>query len=279
MAASQNLDIKAIMRHEFGASKRYWNLLLILQAGMLVFGWVSSSAPQSEWWAILPLVVAFAMALFKFLAELHHERGERARRLIFQADGLGCLPALNDTLMLAAERPLISSVEPSPQGEYYSSTLSAGTTRLLENLHESSFYSFQLARRARAFFLSASGIGALSGVTLIFMHLGNASETKSMARVSADVIAFFAAGSLLEAALVYHQLTKSALEVFDRCGYLRQEQPMATAEKVQQLVGAYDFALAKGRPIPTLIYRLFRSRLRDAWTALGRKGKDGTEAS
>jgi len=265
MDNSQTPDLLRVMRAEFGVSKRCWNITLQAQIGMLLLGWLVpylSFAPAWAW-GIAGLVISIMAIMMKYLGDQHYDRGERARRLAFRQEGLGRPLHPEDLLLTLATSPTRAPADPPPIGRYFGSSRDVGPRKVLDNLYESSFYTHQVASTVRNDFGIVCAIGLFGAFALLRATAGRSglsSASEDFGRIVTDVVSFFAAGAFLEAALVYHQLSRSAERTFQRCGVLEAGADVPEAAVFEE-VAEYDCALAKARPLPTWAYRLRRKQM------------------
>ena len=282
MVNSQLPEITEVMRREFGLAKRYWNLALVTQFGMLALGWLAQFQLGAYWvWGSVGLIAAFLAVVLRFAADSYYERGERTRRLAFWQDSVGRVANTNELLLTLALKPRAKPAEPAPIGAYFGSSAERGVRRLLDNLHESAFYTHRVAVCARNAYSAVCVLGLLSAVILLRATVEEAIRHPGadgrglvfLGRLATEVIGFFAAGSFLELALSYHQLARSAERTFERCGLLRDQGSVDEAILSRE-VSDYDCALGKARPLPTWAYRLQRQRLEEAWRKVAGSNTD-----
>lgn len=262
------------MSKRFAAAKWLWAVIVVLNVLLLVAPFASpamSSGGTAIAIGLGVLVIPPMSFLLKWKADDYYSRGEELRRGIFLGDSVGRELSENDRLLIESESPLLPELEPRCIGPYYASSSAPGLRRIIENLHESSFYTRQLSKAAARIYAVVCLLG-MSGVFLAlwlnvetpFAAQGDWSAAERVARLVAEFFGFFAAGLFADMWLSYVSLAKSADAVFRNCHALKREETLDAAT-VYTEVANYDCGLARARPIPGWLKWLLGHRLAQAW--------------
>lgn len=225
--------------------------------------WIDSS-PWVSLASIFAILAPVSIAWTREAASASLLRGDKCRRLILFADGLGHDIPTEDLAQVKAWA-LGSQLKEAPFVKpYYSSSKSPGPQRLADIITESSFFTEHLARKI------ATGLWVTFGIALIVACLVLYSADlcaevpfhvvvfvmKSMA----VFVSFLIAGDFLLIAKKYTDLNHEAHQAFSRCACLREAQNLSIDE-VRNVVEDYGIALLQAPPIPGQLYGFYRDAL------------------
>src|SRR6266849_8661802 len=274
---SENLrmTLQERMAREFGAAKRCWIAILLLQVVLLAVSlgslWMTSFQSVIAV-GIFLLSVPAAILFLKWGADAHSSRGESLRRAFFLQNSLGSEPDAFEIAVLESEATHLTAHEPASLGAYFQSTTKQGVPRLVENLQESAFYTRRLARLTSRLCLLTAITGGLLALFVLYVgvqllpsatsHLSLTAER--IARVFYDLYGLFFVGSFIELLVSYSVLSQISDEVYRNCCKLRAQPNIKLGTLLSEL-SKYDCALARANPIPGFVKRLCGRRLFDAW--------------
>lgn len=260
------------MRKEFSASKVTWAAIIALQvAALLVAG---ASIWFEKRWSAVALFVGIAVPVvtagLKRYAGTRYDLGERLRRLLVRADGLGKPVDDAERLLATVAGTVLPTWDPDPIGSYYSSPKRPGPPRLAHIVAQSAFFTAAHARTTRRFCWALVTGGMAAGVALLLAVLQatnlSAGLGAKVAQAASSLIAFGFASEFYQLAAGYADLEAAACRTLEDCCRL-SKQDAPTSDAVMLAVSAYDQALAKAPPIPGLVYRVQRRGLEEAWSA------------
>lgn len=203
--------------------------------------------------ALLPVVVAWLRESAS-TALLH---GDKCRRLILYADGLGQqIPA--SQLADVRSWSLGASLGPAPfTPPYYASKLPVGPRRLADITTESAFFTRALAGKVQTALWVAFGVTAavvVAGLFLSDFAKGTSVDTVlSASKAIGLFVAFLISGDAALLAKKYGDLEREAQRAFERCAMLR-ENTTPSAEDVRAVTEDYGVALLQCPPIPSWLY-------------------------
>lgn len=270
-------------------SKLTWLAIVLFQFGSAGFAaWVAWARPEHGIVAIaLPiggLVLPVVTYALRSRAVDAYARGEAWRRVFMLNDSLGYEPSPGEyvALLLDADEGGLN-LQRKPAGKYYASGLERGHPRLLENLAESAFYTTHLAKVMAGICSAAVFSAVLAFVLVVLGVLASPDVTPEggtwlvdagprVAAMMSPLLAFFAAGQLMELAGAYAKLTRASRAVLDRAIDPRNSDLSQGA--VLSLLGSYESALAAAAlPIPDLLARMRSKKLNEDWRAVRERRK------
>jgi hypothetical protein len=271
------------------ASKLNWLAIVVVQFASAGFAaWVAWARPEHGVVAIaLPVAGLLLPVLTYFLrsrAGDAYARGEAWRRVFLLNDSLGYEPSAGEyvALLLDADEGGFN-LQRKPAGKYYASEQEPGYPRLLENLAESAFYTTHLAT-VMAGICSAAVVSAALAFALVVLGVLASPDVSPeggtwlgemgprVAAMTSPLLAFFAAGQLMELAGAYSKLTRASRAVLDRAIDPRNSDLSQGA--VLSLLGSYESALAAAAlPIPDLLTRMRSKKLNEDWRAVRERRK------
>jgi hypothetical protein len=266
------------------ASKLNWLAIVVVQFTSAGFAaWVAWARPEHGVVAIALPIAGLLLPVLTYVLRSRaghaYARGEAWRRVFLLNDSLGYEPSPGEyvALLLDADEGGLN-LQRKPVGKYYASELEPGYPRLLENLAESAFYTTHLAK-VMAGICSAAVFFAIFAFMVVMLGvlaspdvspergtwLGEAGPR--VAAVSSALVAFFAAGQLMELAGAYAKLTRASRAVLDRAIDPRNSDLSQGA--VLSLLGSYESTLAAAAlPIPDLLTRMRSKKLNEDWRAV-----------
>jgi len=152
--------------------------------------------------------------------------------------------------------------------EYYESKLEFGPKRLVENIRESSFFTFMLSKAVSTLFSIITSVGflfSIIGYVLIVNQTG--SELISpVSRAFVLGLTFWVCGDFLSLAIKYNKTFRSAESIYGKASELLKHTELSENEALI-LFGEYNCVMISANPIPNWIFKLKRSRLNKAWSA------------
>jgi hypothetical protein len=248
-----------------------WSLIISLAALAIAVIGLWNDAPSSVSAAgLVAILVPVAVAWLRETATDLIVRGDKCRRLILYADGLGSQIEASELAEVHAWG-LGVKLDAAPFiRPYYASTLPAGPKRLADILAESAFFTEQLAARLHAALWIAFVLALGASVTaLVLANLASSIGTPGLtlaAKTVAVFIGFLISGDFLVLAKKYGALREEGRHTFQRCARLRSLR-VASADEVRGVADDYGVALLQCPPIPNWIYIHFRDALNDVYRA------------
>lgn len=275
------MTLREHMSAEFGAAKTCWAVIVLMQL-TLTLGSAGSLFISSRrillTTGVLLLIIPVTTLFLKRSAEAHYRKGEVCRRLYMLEDSLGRKSGATDLLIIKSEATAIPSLDPRSVGRYFNSPSPRGLQRLVENLEESAFYTRRLARLATNAYATATVMGVLAAMVVLWLGVqmvpangsGIGVDAERFARAFCELFAFFSAGVLAEIWSSYSELSESADRTFQDCDSLRKGNGSFDEIDVLWVANSYDVALAKAMPIPGVFQRLYGRKLERAWSEVFR---------
>jgi hypothetical protein len=270
-------SLLALMRAEFTVGKRWRRCALVLHllsVGVGVVGTINSEATVV--WT-LTLVALFALLLgYLCQVQAEHARalGERIRRVVMLAEGLGqpVEARVEADLRLAVDRWAKTIVARSPQlgQQYFTSVATAGPARLRDLLQESVFWQTQLSKQMAAYSLAgvvAMMLVLLASILLALNSLDQHDARSAFAKAFAALVPFLVTTNTVRLWWNFH-VQAAALESLDT--ELENTRGSASAPEeiaVLRLLHEYDIQLLQAPEVPDAVYRWHRAELNAAWAA------------
>jgi hypothetical protein len=265
MARHETLD--DLRHHLYTQAQLLWEVSLVLSVATVALAIVGLASRDSLWVAVTgvaALLIPVLVAWIREIATTQQLRGDKCRRLILVADGLGrqISPAeLAELRAWAVGSDLGAAPFTLP---YFSSRQPAGPQRLADIAMESAFFTEHLARKLQ--FGLWIGFAILLCCALLVLHLADLAASQSSVGFSfagksiAVFIAFLISGDFALLAKKYGDLRLAAHDVYQRCAILRDDEN-ATSDEVRNVVDDYGVAHIQCPPIPSWLYERHRDKL------------------
>lgn len=263
--------LSELRNHLYQLAEARWLWSLYLAVFALVVS-VSAAFSQHLWvgvtaglvGAVLPVVVAW----LRETASSELLQGDKCRRLILYADGLGHEIPPSQLLDVRAWG-LGVSLGPAPfTPPYYASKLPIGPRRLADILTESAFFTCALAGKVSFALWIIFGVGITAAACALlvsdFAKIGASDSILAISKSIGLFVAFLISGDAALLAKKYGDLERAAHLAFDRCSRLRDEATPST-EDVRAVAEDYGIALLQCPPIPSRLYLRYRDSLNDLY--------------
>lgn len=260
-------DLSDIRNHLYQRAELWWVCTLAISAITLFLGlvalWVNSTA-WITFGGVFAIAAPIAIAWMREAASLNMLRGDKCRRLILYADGLGHDISPED-LAQARAWTLRTTPKDAPfVRPYYSSTVAPGPQRLADILVESTFFTEHLTGKLASWLWIAFGLAVTFACMILYVaDLQSATSylfTFLVAKSAAVLVSFLLAGDFLLIAKKYSDLRNEAHQSYARCARLRSENNVS-ADEVRAAAEDYNVAILQAPPIPVWLYRIYRDEL------------------
>jgi len=260
-------SVLALSRAESANAKRMsrWALWAHALTVVLAFAALVLDAPWVYWLAFGTLLGEGAAWWSRLQALATHSRAETARRRALLITSFGADPGDLDTVDVTQRltdwaRRNASKYE---DGEYWSSTLPPGPTRLKETLQESAFWSTHLYRAAATRALRVfGGLVLIVGVAALALVFADAGEVGVMAaRAIVVILTALVATDALADSLRWSSASRAAETVDRRLVSADLSDPGTLAA----IIADYATATEGAAPIPNRLYEKCHNRLNTAW--------------
>lgn len=266
----QNLALHDVRNHLYDQAEKWWWWSLGLTGAMQIILltaviWNQETAVYIS--GFIALVVPLAATWLRVLAGGYSGKGDKVRRLILYAEGLGRdIPP--QEMSTIRSWTIGESMKPAPfEGPYFASNLEPGPKKLADITAESAFFTKNLAAKAYRFLVGAFVVSLLILAAIIYVGLIVEKGTGN-APVLGNVILLFASvllgGDVLLLMKRYNGLKAAAGAAFDRCADLRDREAPTTFE-VMQAVEDYHLALVPSPPIPFKLYKRYGGHLNEVY--------------
>lgn len=265
-------DISAIRKHLLDkAEKIYWasfsiilffNVLLIvghfikIEKVMLIIGFVS-------------LLVPLATTFLRYWAADVASKGDKCRRLILYADGLGENIPQDELRMcnswVLGHQPADTFITP-----YYGSSLAPGPERLIDITKESVYFTASLADKTAGYL---TWVLITSGIIIVALIYFSFSLPEGIVTVNSLVL--IVAGILLGAEILllklnYSRLANLAWNTYERCSMLAREHVTNSDNPLYAAINViedYHLLIITAPPVPSLLYKKYMDELNTAYSA------------
>lgn len=264
----------ALFESAFQHAKRVWVWGFVTEFVTLLLT-VGAVFTEGAWTAALMLLVTGLLGvnvLLKLRRRGVLEQAEALRTRHLLAYGLGERLTEHDVQAYgrsfpAAVRTLARQRPPRTQ-PYYDTADTPGPANLLARLHESAFYSAEMANQAKGFYVWMITVPALllvlalSGTALLDRDQGFDAD---VSQVMQAAVALISSLGLIETALTYAGLHRSLEAFLERLGNLRRGPPLSAAQ-VTSLVWEYAVMQAHGQLMPDTLWHRHGARIKEDWT-------------
>ena len=155
------------------------------------------------------------------------------------------------------------------QFDYFASTSSAGPTKLLENLEESSWWSKHQAKRM-AMYTGAVGIIilfiVLASLVITLQITALQSTSEVIAKAAILVILFIISGGYVRLAFDYELFARQADKAETLAHQLRQSAQISEVEAIK-LLHDYQINRATSPLLPSWLWNMVQKELNELWNA------------
>lgn len=269
-----NDKLKKFQTAEYILAKRYaaafWIVQIILLCSAVVF-------------AIYPLdilvctitvfIAAIVVAFLSYKSDKHKSNAEKAKRKHEFSDAFGILPSKLDLASLECDIPenTISRVSNELlEGVAYYTKEQEGGKRALEELHESAWFSLNLANNCKNF------LGVALLLILVFAYIfgtyfaeygESVASAKMASKIVSVILLFIISSGLLSNLLGYYNFAKICDNITSSAEKML-DQEKAERIYVIMLMSEYQLYRAQAPMIPTFLWRKNRKRLNEIWKNL-----------
>jgi hypothetical protein len=264
--------VRVAMEREFRKAK--YHRLFFLAAQLLIFSlslrFAMTKGTGVPYFGILVLFFSALSLYFKSAQQRYYGCGERYRRTLFFTKNHNTTVSPRLAAEIGEKIAVGSNGPLNRESDYYASAAEPVLQRMLENLQESSYYTHRLADTTKVVLQLVSLVGL--GVTIVFMlvtlnsveSLADPSALKTVAEISARLLAFFVVGQYVELWFSFASLQKTSEDIYRQCCDALSVGG-SDEKSITQLVSTYDCSLATASPIPTWIWQLRQRKLNRGW--------------
>lgn len=264
-------DLSDIRNHLYQTAEDWWIRSLVFSVITLLISVFALWYTTAVWVGVAGVISIIAPVAITWMREIASTcmlKGDKCRRLILYADGLGTEIPADELAQVRAWRLGCELREAPFVRPYYSSDRLPGAQRLADIVAESAFFTHHLASKLSAG-LWASFVCALilSCIVLYFadfMESGGPGSLIPIAKSVAVFVAFLIAGDFLLIAKKFSDLKNDAHQTLTRCVHLRSGAHIDTDE-VRSIVEDYGISLLQAPPIPGKLYLHYRDELNEIY--------------
>ncbi len=264
----------ALMRGTFDLAGQYASLSVGLQvANLICLTFIFCFPMYIPLWIVLLVPITLLVCAFgaEQKAQTEREKAEAMRISFLLSDGLG--EALDNEewkhhranaspRALKLEKRYLGQDTPS----YYASHESPGPKRLLENTHESCFYSLYIAKQGRMAYWIITLILLALVIFLLVLGITNVRSREwqiAIVQVSLAILLFASTGPVARTAVALGHLT-DRLKLLNRdIHQLKGKNP--SKERVVRLAYEYYCATVSAPQLPGWVYKIRRAHLDAVW--------------
>jgi hypothetical protein len=267
---AQQDDLQSLKVQLFDDAERNWKISIginiltqLLLLATVFLNWSFLLAISGSLAFASPAVVFY----FREKAGGLSKKAEKVRRLIQYADGLGVAVSPSEMARVMAWKLGAEPVELRHTEPYYASAEGSGTQRLVENMEESAYFTYNLAGKVKDLFfvIILAMLGVVVGILYYFSTNQAPSAAILMLSKSATIIvsAIFLA-DLLIIYFRYAEMETGAREAYVRFSHLCEKAGTSLHEVMQQ-VEDYDVAATQAPPIPKFFYTRYMAKLNESY--------------
>lgn len=247
-----------------------WQLSLLLAVGTLAVTTVGLwiDAPLLVGCAgLIALLLPIGVAWLREAAADAQLRGDKCRRLVLEAQGLGrSVPTaeISEVRAWSVGQALRPTEEQGAPYFLVGDALRPGPQRLSDMVAESSFFTEFLADKLQGWLKLSFAVCLLVAIAALFLlDLASAMDRAAILLVAKSVavfIAFLISGDFLLLAKKFADLRSAAHRAHQKFDRFRQ-QADTPVEEVLAAVQDYGVAVVQAPPIPSWLYSLYRDEL------------------
>lgn len=240
-------------------AKFYWNWAKWCQVIILLFGLATILTNQAPLLlSALAFLLTISSALLKYHSDELKDQSQELFRMYEFWDGLDEamqayeLRDLEITIPKKLNRRLVAS---SQIENYFSSKEKPGTKRLLDNLEESSWWTWQVAYSTTIFYVLISSIVALLAIVLLllaFQMQPSQLQTEAYTRAFLSALAFVFTGGYVRNAAEFWRLQEKARLTTQKARQLKHNSQIEKVRAIK-LLHNYQINRAISPLIPTFI--------------------------
>lgn len=262
---------RALCQVYFTLAKRWARFSLVCKLAGFLVGVLT---------VLLPLVPAYAPVLVFMLAmmadwlawrsDTHKGIAEAWLRKLDGRDSFDWAISgaeLSDLLMRSPSKVDKLVIAKALSEEYFASKEPPGTTRALENLQESAWWSKHLSERMRNYYLAGTCLLVASAVLVLLISvqaIDNKQTLSSLGRIVTSVLTLVFSLNLFRSVLGYHNFSVKAGQIEKSTENLLASQGVQESEAIK-LMSEYQLARASAPLIPTWLWNRMEGELNATW--------------
>lgn len=262
---------RALCQVYFTLAKRWARFSLVCKLAGFLVGVLT---------VLLPLVPAYAPVLVFMLAmmadwlawrsDTHKGIAEAWLRKLDGRDSFDWAISgaeLSDLLMRSPSKVDKLVIAKALSEEYFASKEPPGTTRALENLQESAWWSKHLSERMRNYYLAGTCLLVASAVLVLLISvqaIDNKQTLSSLGRIVTSVLTLVFSLNLFRSVLGYHNFSLKAGQIEKSTENLLASQGVQESEAIK-LMSEYQLARASAPLIPTWLWNRMEGELNATW--------------
>lgn len=262
---------RALCQVYFTLAKRWARFSLVCKLAGFLVGVLT---------VLLPLVPAYAPVLVFMLAMMADWLAWRsdthkgiAEAWLRKLDGRDCFDwaisgaELSDLLMRSPSKVDKLVIAKALSEEYFASKEPPGTTRALENLQESAWWSKHSSERMRNYYLAGTCLLVASAVLVLLISvqaIDNKQTLSSLGRIVTSVLTLVFSLNLFRSVLGYHNFSVKAGQIEKSTENLLASQGVQESEAIK-LMSEYQLARASAPLIPTWLWNRMEGELNATW--------------
>ena len=262
---------RALCQVYFTLAKRWARFSLVCKLAGFLVGVLT---------VLLPLVPAYAPVLVFMLAmmadwlawrsDTHKGIAEAWLRKLDGRDSFDWAISgaeLSDLLMRSPSKVDKLVIAKALSEEYFASKEPPGTTRALENLQESAWWSKHLSERMRNYYLALPCLLVASAVLVLLISvqaIDNKQTLSSLGRIVTSVLTLVFSLNLFRSVLGYHNFSVKAGQIEKSTENLLASQGVQESEAIK-LMSEYQLARASAPLIPTWLWNRMEGELNATW--------------
>jgi len=266
----EKINLEKLMQSQFDAAKSSLNLattfgIIVLLINILV----TFVSAISTYLVIVVAGFTILNMIFQWRSDKLRGTAEATLRKFDLHNGLGWEISSREITNLLASAPnsVKKAARSTEEYTYFASTQDKGPVRLLENLEESAWWTWNQAKRMSKY-VGVFGVVILviAFLTLIVALQNTPSQTSAdnIAKITIVVIVFIFSGGYIRLAFDYNLLFHSAKEIENQAHRLRQEPNISEIEAIK-LLHDYQIIRANGPLFPSWLWRMVRTELNELW--------------
>jgi hypothetical protein len=267
---SKHINWEKVSSSLANLSKRWWGAGIGLQVLVVLIN--IAMVLDSNFVQVLFFLVAL-LSIFYVLTQWQSDRLRRisdsVKRKYELLDGLGwrITPKEISDLIASVPEKIIESAKASTGDNYFESSNPPSSTRLLQNLEESSWWTKHLAESMmKITAVICASIFALATITLLLglQAVPNQLLAIVFAKIAVSIIVFVFSGGYFRMSFEFFRLSKEAEKIEDQVVRLLIDKD-ATEITALKTLHEYQIVRSGAPQIPTWIWSFRQRQLNQAW--------------
>ena len=263
-------NLSDIRNHLYKKAELYWWLSLALSLGIPLGTLITIIFKTPDIQVTIGFIAVlspFGVVWLRELAADKSKKGDRCRRAILYADGLGHDIAPEELLRIKSCTANGNVKSADFERPYYDSSYDPGPKRLIDIVKQSAFFTSQLSEIVSGHLtkiLIALGIALIVILYFGLPKLAGSHNLALVAKSATIILSTLYAGDILWLKCRYSDLHKECESIITLSAAMLQRDQLSESEALR-LVEEYHLTINQNPPIPSYVYKQHGQRLNEIY--------------